>query len=229
MCNLMREYVLAISILMTLGSAGASAQDRAVTVVSYIDVSSTNVAATKALLSGYRGTCAREDGNGGVKVLQEMGRPDRFAVVEVWSDKEAVDRHMTAKSTLALREALKLLQVAPPDDRVGTALVPGKIPSESPADAVYVLTHVDIAPERSAESQRILNEAAAASRRDEGNLTYEIIQQTDRSNHFTFVEVWSDTTSLQAHAAAPHTIAFRSELRPIEGALYDERLYGELR
>jgi quinol monooxygenase YgiN len=207
----------------------AWAQDKAVIVVSYIDVASTDVEATKAVLDGYGRTCAHEDGNRGIKVLQEIGRPDRFAVVETWIDKGAADGHMTAASAFGFRKSLKSLQVAPPDDRIGTAVAPGNIPPESPAEVVYVLTHVDIAPERSAESLKILSEAAAASRRDKGNLTYEIIQQTSRPNHFTFIEVWSEIKSLQAHAAAPHTIAFRDELRPIEGALYDERLYRELR
>jgi quinol monooxygenase YgiN len=207
----------------------ANAQDQATTVVSYVDVSPASIDAAKALLTGYGTTCAHEGGNKAAKVLQEIGRADRFAVVEVWSDKEASDRHQAAASTRQFREALEALQIAPPDDRIGAALVPGNMPSGSSTEAVYVLTHVDIAPERNAESLPILKEAAAASRRDEGNLTYEIIQQSNRPNHFTFIEAWSDIKSLQAHATASHTVAFRNELHPVEGALYDERFYRELR
>jgi quinol monooxygenase YgiN len=225
----MCRCVLATLILTCFGAVGAYAQDRTTTIVSYVDISSTKVDAAKALLTGYGGTCAREAGNKGAKVLQEIGRPDRFAVVEVWSDKEAIDRHTAAASTREFRETLMSLQVAPLDDRIGTALASGNLPSESPMERVYVLTHVDIAPERSAEGLQILNEAGAASRRDEGNLTYEIIQQTSRPNHFTLIEVWSEMENLQAHAVASHSVAFRNQLQPIEGALYDERLYRELR
>jgi quinol monooxygenase YgiN len=225
----MRRFVLTTLILTCCGAMGAYAQDKTTTVVSYVDVSSAKVDAAKDLVTGYVRTSAREAGNKGAKVLQEIGRPDRFAVVEVWSDKETLDRHTAAASTREFRETLKSLQVAPLDDRIGTALVSGNLPSESPTERVYVLTHVDIAPERIAEGLRILKEAAAASRRDEGNLTFVIIQQSSRPNHFTFIEVWSEMKSLQAHALASHTIAFRNALQPVEGALYDERLYRELR
>jgi quinol monooxygenase YgiN len=224
-----RGYVLAIVLLGCFGAGIAHAQGNATTIVSYIDVSSAKVDAAKAMLTAYGARCAREVGNRGVRILQEIGRPDRLAVVEVWNDKQAADRHMSADTTLEFREALKSLQVAPPDDRVGMDLMSGDVPPESPAEGSYVLTHVDIAPERSADSLQMLKQAATASRRDEGNLAYEIIQQANRPNHFTFIEVWADMKSLQAHAVASHTVEFRDKLQPVEGALYDERLYRELR
>jgi quinol monooxygenase YgiN len=211
-----------------LGSTGACAQDKPTTVVSYIDVSSANIDAAKTLLTGYGETSAGEAGNRCVKVLQEIGRPDRFAIVEIWSDKAQADRHMAATKTVEFRDALKSLQIAPPDDRIGTALTSGDVPP-SPLEAVYALTHVDVAPERSADSSRFLNAIAEASRRDEGNRAFEIIQQTNRPNHFTFIEAWSGMKSLQAHATASHTVEFRNQLQPVEGALYDERLYRALR
>jgi quinol monooxygenase YgiN len=225
----MRGYALAILISMMLGSTGAWAQDRSTAVVSYIDVSSANVDAAKVLLTGYGRTSAGEAGNRAVKILQELGRPDRFAIVEIWTDKATADRHMAATKTVEFRDALRSLQVAPPDDRIGAGLASGDVLPAGSAEEVYVLTHVDVAPERSADSVRFLNAIAQASRRDEGNLAFEIIQQANRPNHFTFIEVWSGMKSLQAHATASHTVEFRNQLQPVEGALYDERLYRELR
>ena len=63
---------------------------------------------------------------------------------------------------------------------------------------------------------------------DSGNISYEVLQQTNRGNHFTVVEAWSDRKAFDAHAMAAHTRAFREKLGPIAGALYDERIYKAL-
>ncbi len=64
--------------------------------------------------------------------------------------------------------------------------------------------------------------------KDPGNISYNVLQQANRGNHFTVLEVWTDRTSLDEHAMAQHTRAFREKLMPIAGALYDERFYAAL-
>jgi quinol monooxygenase YgiN len=54
---------------------------------------------------------------------------------------------------------------------------------------------------------------------------YEIVQQTNRPNHFTVIEIWASREALDAHGMAPHVREFRDKLAPMSGALYDERLY----
>jgi quinol monooxygenase YgiN len=55
-----------------------------------------------------------------------------------------------------------------------------------------------------------------------------VVQQTNRPNHFTVVEVWRDRAAFDAHGMAAHTRRFREQLAPMSGALYDERLYAIL-
>ena len=69
---------------------------------------------------------------------------------------------------------------------------------------------------------------AAAARKDDGNLWFDVLQQTNRPNHFTVVEAWADRTAFDAHVMAAHTRLFREQLAPMNGALYDERLYAAL-
>jgi quinol monooxygenase YgiN len=52
--------------------------------------------------------------------------------------------------------------------------------------------------------------------------------EADHPNHFTVIEEWTTSKSRDAHLIAAHTRAFRERLLPMEGALYDARLYNEL-
>jgi quinol monooxygenase YgiN len=64
---------------------------------------------------------------------------------------------------------------------------------------------------------------------DSGNISYDVLQQANRPNHFTVVEEWANRKALDGHAMAAHTLAFREKLLPMAGALFDERLYAIMR
>ena len=64
-----------------------------------------------------------------------------------------------------------------------------------------------------------------ATIKENGNLRYDVFQQKNRLNHFTVIEAWANRKALADHVAAPHSRAFRQQLSPMAGALYDERLY----
>ena len=87
------------------------------------------------------------------------------------------------------------------------------------------MTHVDVPPPFRDKTVPLLQQLAESSRRDAGNLRFEVQQQANRPNHFTVVEVWADTKAYDAHVMASHTRQFRDQLGPMSGALYDERLY----
>ena len=74
-----------------------------------------------------------------------------------------------------------------------------------------------------------LKALAAAARKDDGNLWFDVLQQDGRPNHFTLFEGWRDRKAFDASITAAHTKEFRQKLNPLEGALYDERLYQAIR
>jgi len=88
-----------------------------------------------------------------------------------------------------------------------------------------VVTHVDVVPPRKDDAVALLKALGDASRKDEGSLRYEVVQQTNRPNHFTVIESWKSREAFEAHGMAPHVREFRDKLAPMSGALYDERLY----
>jgi quinol monooxygenase YgiN len=71
----------------------------------------------------------------------------------------------------------------------------------------------------------MLTDLADASRREPGNVRFDVVQHTMRANHFTVVEVWRDQMALDAHVASPHTRQYRDALQPMTGSPLDERVY----
>jgi quinol monooxygenase YgiN len=74
-----------------------------------------------------------------------------------------------------------------------------------------------------------LKQLAEASRKENANLRFEVLQQDGRANHLPLIEAWRDGEAQRMHAMAEHTRAFRAKLVPLQGALYDERLYALVR
>jgi quinol monooxygenase YgiN len=198
-------------------------------IVSYVEIMPSALNSGSELLNRYRDAMRQQSGNLASTLLHEIGRSDRFAILEVWKNKTAADNRDKPASIVELRHRLEAIQSAPLDERLENGLFVGSIRKESPTEAVYVLTHVDIAPEHNEGGSKLLQSMRAASAKEQGSLGYDVLQQQNRLNHFTIVEEWAGMTPLAAHAEAPHTRAFRQSLLPMEGALYDERRYKELR
>jgi quinol monooxygenase YgiN len=225
--RLILQLVLAMVILPATLWSPAYAQDNAVYLVTYIEVMPNAVASGAALLERYSDASRKEIGNLSFDVLHEMARPERLAILEVWKDKAALDGHDKAASTLHFRDRLNEIQGAPYDERILSGLYLGPVKDDKPG-AIYVLTHVDVVPQHLNDGLALLRAMSVDTAKDNGNISYEVLQQANRLNHFTVVEEWTSKQTLDAHAMSPHTRAFRERLLPLAGALYDERFYKKL-
>ena len=58
------------------------------------------------------------------------------------------------------------------------------------ADAVYGVTHVDAIPPQKDNAVAALKALGEANRAAPGNVRYDVVQQTNRPNHFTVIEMW---------------------------------------
>ena len=210
----------------TAGADDASAA--AVYVVAYIEVMSLSKDEAAAVLRRYREASRQEDGNVRLEVLQQRGRPDHFALVEMWQDQQAFAAHGMAAHTTQCRDKLQPLRVSPYDERLHTGVAIGAMLAARTAGAAYVVTHADAIPPAKDDAIALLKQLAEASRQEDGNVHFEVLQQRNRQNHFTLVEMWQDQQVLEAHAMAAHTRQFREQFQPLSGSLYDERLYRAL-
>jgi quinol monooxygenase YgiN len=222
------QLVLAMVILPATLWGPVYAQDNAVYLVAYIEVMPNVVDSGAALLERYSDASRKEIGNLSFDVLHEMARPERFAILEVWKDKVALGGHDKAASTLHFRDRLNEIQGAPYDERILSGLHLGPVRDEHKPGAIYALTHVDVVPQHLNDGLALLRAMGVDTAKDNGNISYEVLQQANRPNHFTVVEEWTSKQALDAHAMSPHTRTFREQLLPMQGALYDERFYKKL-
>jgi quinol monooxygenase YgiN len=194
-------------------------------IVTYFDVAPTAAQQSAATARQYVEASRKEDGclafNGG----EELARPSRFAVWEAWRDKKAADAHGAGPVAAAFRDKLQPLLIGGFAVRMHGGVLIAAPKVQLPPDALYVLTHVDVFPTFKDQTLELVKAQADAARKDDGNFRYDVVQWDGHPNHFTLVEVWRDRKAFDASVTAPHNKEFRNKLTPLEGALYDERLY----
>jgi quinol monooxygenase YgiN len=88
----------------------------------------------------------------------------------------------------------------------------------------YVVTYIDVAPTAQAEVANLLRRVAGPSRKEVGNLRFDVLQNMERRTQFAILEAWSDGKAFEAHGAGASMKQFRTELNPLRAGLYDERL-----
>ena len=194
-------------------------------IVVYVEVMPTARTEAIATLQHYRAATRTADGNLRCEVVSRFGQPHQLAILEVWTDPTAFEAHGKSATITQLRENIHAIRNAPLDERVHVGVSVGTLRPAPAADAVYVVTHVDVIPPRKDDGLAAVKQLADDSRPAAGNLRFEVVQQTSRPNHFTIVEIWEDAKALEAHGMAEATRRFRHTLGPISGALYDERLF----
>jgi quinol monooxygenase YgiN len=207
----------------------AAAPAGSVYVVTYLEVGAAAAPKAAAILRKLSAAARKEDGNIGFIALRERDRPGRFAIVEGWKDKAALDKHAAAAKPAF--DQLQPIEAAPPDARLCNELAMGPAGAGDPAGkgTLYVVTHVDVPPPSKEEAIGLVKKLAEDSRKDDGNLRFDIVQQTSRPNHMEMIEAWRDRMAHNAHVMADHTRAIRTKLTPLHGALYDDRLYEPVR
>jgi quinol monooxygenase YgiN len=217
-----------LATLAPLAATAASAQDDpSIHMVTYVEVAPAARAHATSLLRQLANASRKDAGVIRFEILQRTSPSREFVILESWKDQQAFDAHVATAHHKQFRAQIAPHLIAPLDDRLSLPTLIG--PSQSVrGGAVYVVTHVDVPGPVRDKGLAALTELSGPSRKDAGNLRFDVVHQKNRTNHFTVVEVWKDQRSNDAHELAPHTRAFRNTLTPITGALYDQRWYKPL-
>jgi quinol monooxygenase YgiN len=198
----------------------------AVYAVSYVDATPSGRSRMIAALKQYRDASRKDAGYVRVDLLEQVGRPGHFAVIEAWRDQQAFDAHGSAAHVQQFRDAIRPVRVSGYDERPYRPISVASPRAAAGGQAVQVVAHVDIAAGGAKiDAAGMLRRLAEASRNDQGSLLFEVLQHAMRANHFTVVEVWQNQDALDAHAAAAHARQYRDELQPVSGSPLDERVY----
>ena len=229
----MRFHQLFSALLLVASAAIASAQTAAPPAlvatarVAYFEVAPSDVPRVAGLLRTYRQAAQKAPGIASVQVLQQIGRPNLFAIHEKWNDGTALQAHLASADNKKLRDDLQGSLIAPFDERLLAPVTVQPSTGSASNDSIWVVTHADAAARRE-DIPGMLEELATGARREKGNVLFDATVQPNRTNHFTLIEVWSDQKAYDAHEIAANTKKFRSAFGAVSGALYDERLYKSL-
>ena len=196
--------------------------------VAYVEAMASSSSKAIALLKQYRDASAKQDGFASVELFEQIGRPGHFVVFEIWRDQKAFDARDAAVQK-QLRDALQPIRVSDYDQRPYKTNAVDDRRGRLQTAHVIVVSHVDIAPNPAPNPKvtavDMLKDLAEASRKEPGNVRFDVVQHTMRANHFTVVEVWRDQKALDAHVASPHARQYRDTLQPMTGSPLDERVY----
>ena len=235
---------------------GTVLSDKPTFIVTYIEAAVGSEDKVSALIKAQTAASKKENGNTRFEGLQRMGQGNHFVILETWTGPEARAAHASAAHTVSFRKALEPMLYAPYDERphVGLVAADAKMITAGNSSTIYVLTHADIIPpEQFAPCKRqvdvngpcgndMLVGLAKFGRSHTGNIRFDVLTQSNRSNHMTVVEMWDNAKSQAAHQVTPEKKAFRDELSGIKaasgvnpdpqfvlnmltGSLYDERLF----
>jgi len=124
----------------------------------------------------------------------------------------------------SLKTKIDSMRLSDYDQRPYKTLSLGAAHNDGSSRSIFVITHIDIGGQ-GANAADLLRNLAEASRKEEGNLRFDVLQYAMRANHFTVIEEWQTARATETHAAATHTKEYRNSLAPIAGSPLDERLY----
>jgi quinol monooxygenase YgiN len=218
---MLQMIVVALLSVQGLGAQGAPT----LYLVSYVEAAPASRDQVATLLKQL----ADNDRRGGAiraEALQRTTEPNQYILLEVWNDQQTLAANGSAAQTRQLRDRLAPLLLAPFDERrCVTTMVAA---SGERSAGFYVVTHIDVPGNSRDAALRLMQPLVDQSRKDPGNVRFDIVHQMDRTNHFTAIEAWADQKAGDAHELASHTKSFRSGITPLLGALYDQRRYKPL-
>ena len=192
-------------------------------VVSYVDVVPSSRAAGVTTIKQYRDASRKDEGYVRIDLLEQIGRPARFLVLERWSDEKSFIAHQAADNTKQFLSKLAPIRLGF-DQRTYRSFAVAPTAAALDDKQILVVSHVDTAGTQ-VDAPTLLRQLAEASRKEEGSVRFEVVQLALRPNHFSMIEVWQGQKALDAHALAAHTRKFRDTIQPVLGSPLDERTF----
>ena len=192
--------------------------------VAYVDIAPASRTEAIAGIKQYRDSSRKDDGFRRIELFEQAGRPAHFCIIETWADNKAIDAHAASTSVRDFRTKIDSMRLSDYDQRPYKTLSLATARNGGSSRSTFVVTHVDIGGQGT-NAADLLRKLSETSRKEEGNLRFDVLQHAMRANHFTVIEEWQTTKAIAMHAAATHTKEYRNSLGPIAGSPLDERPY----
>ncbi|HWB49769.1 MAG TPA: antibiotic biosynthesis monooxygenase [Stellaceae bacterium] len=103
------------------------------------------------------------------------------------------------------------------------ALASSSQPAPAQTAGVYAITYFDIFSPDFEKAAALLRPFAAATRKEDGNVEFTLLDEVGRGGRMAIVEAWRDKAALDAHGAAVKGLA--EKLQPYVAAPFDTRQF----
>jgi quinol monooxygenase YgiN len=103
------------------------------------------------------------------------------------------------------------------------ALVSLNQPAHAQTAAVYAVTYFDIVPTDFDKAAALLRPFAEATRKEDGNVEFTLLDEVGRSGRMAILEAWRDKAALDAHQAAVKALG--DKLQPYIAASFSTRQF----
>jgi quinol monooxygenase YgiN len=190
--------------------------------VAYIEVKSSARVTAIQQLKWYRDSIRANSASLRTEIFEQVDRPGHLLLVETWQSQAAFDAG-TPAIRKKLTDAIEPSRLSGWDVRPYRTLSVASGAAEATGRSVFVISHVDVTPDPKIAA--MLKDLAEKSRLEDGNVRFDVLAHTMRSNHFEVIETWSNQRALDNHAAAAHTRQYRDDVQPMLGSPLDERIY----
>ena len=101
-------------------------------------------------------------------------------------------------------------------------------PAAGEAPPSYAVTYIELKTDQTVVGRGALRDYAALSRKENGNLEFQVVEDSARPNRFSILEAWSGRDLLEAHYRNATTAKLLARLRPARAAPDDRRMYDGL-
>ncbi|MDR2118115.1 MAG: antibiotic biosynthesis monooxygenase [Tannerellaceae bacterium] len=80
------------------------------------------------------------------------------------------------------------------------------------ADKLVIVANITVSPEFKEELLPAIQAVVEATRKEAGNISYDVFEDTNNPLRFTFIEHWKSQSAIDAHNASDHFIRFAKAL-----------------
>jgi quinol monooxygenase YgiN len=91
-------------------------------------------------------------------------------------------------------------------------------------DPVYAVTYLDVGTNAVAQGVDLIKKYRDASRRENANLEFTVLQETSRPNRFAIMEGWKDQGAFEAHDKGAAKAEFEGAVKPIRNSPPDRHM-----
>jgi len=93
---------------------------------------------------------------------------------------------------------------------------------------ISIVAHCIIRKESIDQFLKLTEPLLAASKKEAGNISYDLYADLSASDRYTFIEVWKDQKAIDEHNASAHFNAFVAAAGPLFAGELDIRHYKQI-